>query len=245
MSTAAVDEGYATRNPVTVYRKPLGLRPAGGVPPFTDAEIARLLAAIDKPRGDKRRQSAAPAEPLPPVYRYLVRAAIETGARVGELIALDWSCADLTGRTVDIRHTYSLDEGLTAPKGRDARTIHLIPSAAHVFEEWVGLVGLRESGQVFEAPRGGYVNDDYIRKLVNAAVRDADVSEERSTVEPAAEAVPFAARDVRAEDARVGPFTSMGACANGTLRPRAADDRHVRILSQEAMLAEAAREASR
>ena len=130
---------------------------------------ACLSAAVDEGCAD-RNPVAVYRKPL-----VLRRAAVETGAWIGELVALDWKNVNLTAGRVDIRHTYSQDEGLTAPKGRDERTIHLTPAAAKIFEDWVSVVSVRESGPLFEAPRGGYVNDDYIRKLVNAAIDDAGI----------------------------------------------------------------------
>jgi integrase len=161
--TAAIDEGYADTNPVGSFRRGLRLRAQKGTPPFTDGEAARLLAALVEAEVDG-------------VYVAIVRAALELGARVGELIALDWSNVDLTGGTVKIRHTYNTVDGLTTPKDRDERDIYLTPGAEQVFADWLGTAGVEASGLVFRAPRSkGFVDVHYLRKLVLAAMTTAGI----------------------------------------------------------------------
>lgn len=160
--TAAVDEGYADRNPVGPFRKTLRLRAASGTPPYTDGEIAAIVAAMHDEE---------------PVYPMVVRAAVTTGARIGELVALDWTDINLSDGTIRIRHTWNPVDGLTAPKDRDERTVYLTPAAQAVFAGWVKHVGVQDSGPVFPAPRSkGRLNADYIRKLVNKAITTAGVA---------------------------------------------------------------------
>jgi integrase len=159
--TAAVDDGFADRNPVGSFRRGLRLRAGKGTPPYTDGEAAKLLAAL----ADEEA-----------VYVAIVRAALELGARVSELIALDWSSVDLSAGTVRIRHTYDPVDGLTAPKDRDERDVYLTAEAQQVLADWIAEVGVHSSGLVFPAPRsGGYVNADYLRKLVLAAWKPAGI----------------------------------------------------------------------
>ena len=158
--TAAVDDGYAEKNPVGPFRKALRLRAEKGTPPFTDGELARLLIAL-------RHEEA--------VYVSMVRIAVEIGARIGELIALDWTDVNLTAGKVKIRHTFS-GGVLTTPKDRDARDVYLTPRAMRIFAAWVRRVGAHEFGLVFPAPRsGGYINADYLRKLILEAMGTAGI----------------------------------------------------------------------
>ena len=162
--SAAVDEGLADKNPVTTFRKQLRLRPESGTPPYTDDEIKRLYAALT-------------GEDKEPVYRVIVEAAVETGARVGELIALDWDNVHLLGQPhIVITSTWNAVDGLTLPKDRDSRIVHLTPSAQATFARWVEKVGVQGSGPVFVAPRGGgRLNVDYMRRLINAALAKARI----------------------------------------------------------------------
>ena len=153
--------GYADRNPVGAFRKRLRLRAAKGTPPFTDAEVAKLLQALAKDA---------------PVYLAIIRASVETGARIGELIALDWRDVNLADGKIRIRHTYDAVDGLTAPKDRDTRDVYLTPAAQGGFADWIEEVGVRDSGRVFSAPRSGeYVNADYLRKIILKAMKDNSV----------------------------------------------------------------------
>jgi integrase len=160
--SAAVEEGYAERSPVGAFRKRLRLRAPAGTPAFTDGEIERLLGAM---RDEK------------PVYRMIVRAAVTTGARIGELVALDWRDVDIAAGEVKIRHTYNAVDGLTAPKDRDARTVYLTPDAGQVFADWLAEIrDAPETGCVFPAPRSGaHVDVHYLRRIIENAMTAAGI----------------------------------------------------------------------
>lgn len=160
--SAAVEEGYADRNPVGAFRKSLRLRAPAGTSPFTDGEIERLLAALQDEQA---------------VYRSIVRAALETGARIGELVALDWRDVNLSSGTMQIRHTYNPVDGLTAPKDRDTRTVYLTPEAEQVFADRLGDLGdAPEAGIAFPAPRSGsYIDVHYLRRIVQDAMSEAGI----------------------------------------------------------------------
>jgi integrase len=159
----AVTRGYADNtNALRTFRSELGLRAPKGTPPFTDGELARLLAAL-------RHEE--------PVYLAIVRLAVETGARIGELIALEWEAVDLSGGKITIRHHYDAVDGLTLPKDRDARDVYLTPRATRVLGAWIRRVGVHEAGLVFAAPRsGGHVNADYLRKIILDAMSTAGIA---------------------------------------------------------------------
>ena len=108
---------------------------------------------------------------VPSVYLAIIRASLETGARIGELIALDWCDVNLTDGKIRIRHTYDAVDGLTPPKDRDARDVYLTLPPRGRFGDWIEEVGVRDTGRVFTAPRSGeYLNADYLRKIVLAAM---------------------------------------------------------------------------
>jgi integrase-like protein len=70
--TAAVEEGYATSNPLTrKFIRDLRLRVPRGVEPYTDVELAQLWAKMETLNHQ-------------PVYLYVAKAAVVTGARLGQ-----------------------------------------------------------------------------------------------------------------------------------------------------------------
>jgi integrase len=172
--SAALDEGYLERNPLPGFKKSLRLRVAAGTPPYTDGELAALVVAVANPDPVTDDGERRPAEP---VYPMVVRAAATTGARIGELVALDWTDVKLADGTLRIRHTYDPVAGTkVAPKDNDERTVYLTPEAQQVFAEWVREAGVHDSGLVFPAPRSkAFLNVDYVRKLVNVALTQAGV----------------------------------------------------------------------
>lgn len=108
--------------------------------PFEDAELERLWAELAR---------------VEPVYLFAARFSAETGARLGELIALDWPNVDLLGGRVRIEAQYNARDGLLEPKDREPRTIFLTPHGKKVLDEWVRVVGARDEGPVFPNPDGG------------------------------------------------------------------------------------------
>ena len=146
---AAVSEGLASENPVRKLHKTARPKVAKPRPAyFEDNELGRLwLELVERP-----------------VYLALCKTAVATGMRFGELAALTWGDVDLLTREVHVRRTYDTEAGLMEPKSGEARTIDLTPQAAGVLERWLSDPGDR--GLVFEREEGGYLNDDYVRKLV-------------------------------------------------------------------------------
>ncbi len=159
--SAAVDEGLADKNPVGPFRKSLRLHAASGTPPFKDGELERLYGAM----ADEE-----------PVYLALVKVMVATGLRVGEAIALDWTSIDLTAGTLRVKHTYNWADGLTTPKDREQRTIHLTTEAEQVFANWLEVAGVHETGIVFPAPRSRtYVSATYLGSVVRSAIAAAGI----------------------------------------------------------------------
>jgi len=165
----AVDEEIATRNPVgKKFVKGLSLQiPRGLVEPYTDVELAKLWAKMNELT---RRD---------PVYLYISKAAVVTGARLGELIALDCDDLDLHAKTLKITKTWNPIDGLTTPKDRDARTLDLIPDAVTLLEKWIALVGVQPGGSpIFPAPRGkDRLNGQFVARRVDDARVKAGISD--------------------------------------------------------------------
>lgn len=160
--TAAVGDGYLDRNPVPAFIKGLRLKsPKRGKAPFEDAELDRLWAAY-------RLYEA--------VYPFVSRFSVETGARLGEIVALDWACVDLGNGRVEVLHHWDPDDGLVLPKDGEARVIHLTAEAKAVLEEWIAVVGVRTDGPLFENPiGGGRLSARQVQRRLDRAMIDAEI----------------------------------------------------------------------
>jgi integrase len=162
--TAAVDEGkdWLPANPVPVFTRKRKLKaPKRGKAPFEDAELERLWIELDKL--DEK------------VFLYAARFSLETGARLGELIALDWPNVDLLNGRVRIESQHSAGE-IIDPKDRETRTVYLTPHAKKVLDEWVHIIGARESGPVFPNPEdGGHLGRRRLQRRFQDAMTDAGV----------------------------------------------------------------------
>jgi integrase len=170
--SAAVDAEYATANPLTrKFISDLRLERPNRVESYTDVELAKLfakMAALDYEH----------------VYIYVARAAVATGARIGELVALDWDDLRLHERVLGIRRHYDPVDGMTPPKNGRPRTVYLLSDpemalvdAVGLFERWTALCGVRPGDSpIFPAPRsGGRINRGYLRRLIDKARRDASI----------------------------------------------------------------------
>jgi integrase len=120
LSVSVREYGWLQKNPVSNVTR---LEDSKGRERFlSDAERVALTATCD----------ASPLEALGP----LVRLALATGARKGELLSLEWPQVSLERRTVRFVDT----------KNGESRTVPLAPTAVEVLREWkrgrmpVGLV---------------------------------------------------------------------------------------------------------
>jgi integrase len=115
-------------------------------------------------------------ESYEPVYGFVSRFSAETGARLSEIVALEWRNVDLTNGRVLIEHTWDPTAGLVAPKSGEARTVHLTPEARAVLEEWVREVGAHDDGPVFLNPfGGGRLNPRMVGRRLDSAMVAAGV----------------------------------------------------------------------
>jgi integrase len=161
----AVDEGYALSNPLArKFIKDLRLRIPRGDEPYTDMELAKLWAKMEALKNAR-------------VYVYVAKTAVVTGARLGELIALNWDDLDLTGRTLRIHRHWDRVDGMTVPKDGEPRTVNLIPPAVEVFERWTELAGVQPGDSpIFPAPRSrDRLNGQYVSRRVDDAREKAGI----------------------------------------------------------------------
>jgi integrase len=158
----AIGDGYLETNPVPAFTRSTKLKaPKRGKAPFEDAELERLWTELGKL--DEK------------VYLYACKFSAETGARLGELLALDWTNVDLLRGRVLIEHQWDDREGLIEPKDREARTLYLTPQARDVLAKWVKVVGVRDEGPVFAAPDGGRLGRRVLQRRFNDAMEKAGI----------------------------------------------------------------------
>ena len=157
---AASAEGYASENVVRGLHKTSRPKVTKSRPSyFADDELARLW----------------PELAYRPLMLALLKTAVGTGARFGELAALDWDHVDLLAGDLHIACSFSEGFGVTAPKSGEARTVDLVPATAKVLEDWYtqsggeGLVFAREED-------GGYLTSSYVlRRVLIPALKRAGV----------------------------------------------------------------------
>ena len=155
----AVRWGYMTKNPADDVDPPKVH--TGEVTPLTREEARGFLEAV---RGDR--------------LEALYVAALHTGLRQGELLALRWEDLDLEARTLQVRRTVTKDGGKLAvgptktAKGR-RRTVKLTADAVaslrgHLARQLEEIDGLGDSfqdrGLVFCTSRGTFINPTNLRK---------------------------------------------------------------------------------
>jgi integrase len=139
----AVDQGWLTRNPVIGIRRPKAT--PGRTRFLSDDERTALLDASD----------ASEWEHL----GLLARLALSTGARLGELMALEWERIDIKGKAARI----------ATSKNDQPRTLPLVPAVVERLEKMVRPI---KGGLLFPSPRDS--DKPYeMRKPWNAAVKAA------------------------------------------------------------------------
>lgn len=93
-------------------------------------------------------------------YEALFRAALETGLRLGELLALRW--ADVEGRAFVVRRTYSSDTGRVQEQPKSASGRRKVPISSELLE---ALGPRRPSAElVFPARAGGVLSPSSVRR---------------------------------------------------------------------------------
>jgi integrase len=116
---SAVTEGLIARNPVQslpAQHRPQAAKAEAAY--FENDELPRLFAALE--RND----------------RHLVRLAVMSGMRAGELIALEWGDVNIGERSIRVRRAYKDGFGVSAPKSKTSlRTVHLTSEGVAVLED--------------------------------------------------------------------------------------------------------------
>jgi integrase len=162
--TVAVDEdkGYLDKNPVPGFTKKQRLKaPRRGKAPFEDSELERLWTAYRS---------------YEPVYGASARFAAESGLRLGEIVALDWTHVDLSGGRVFVEWGWDEEAGKIPPKDGEARHVYLTKEGRAVLEEWIGVVGAHDEGPVFPNPiGGGRLVARQVQRRIGTAMEDAGV----------------------------------------------------------------------
>src|SRR5207248_248288 len=100
---------------------------------------------------------------------YLCKAAVTTGLRLGELIALERKDVNLADRTVTVAKTYTPGIGITTPKNRKGRTVHLSEDAVRVLRDWVEAQSaklFKSNTQLFQNSQGGYLDQSTVTKRI-------------------------------------------------------------------------------
>lgn len=134
---------HVPENPVKLVKRPR-IAP-GRDRRLLPGEEALLLAACEA-----SRSTGVPI---------LVRLAIETAMRLGELLALEWKHIDLTRRTAHLPHT----------KNGHARTVPLSPAAVALLESWPRSL----TGRVFpQWTRPDSVENVWRRAVARAGLED-------------------------------------------------------------------------
>lgn len=156
---AAVRKNYAPRNPCELVDES-ELARVPKLPPahFTDSELERIVSELDG------------------IFRALVLSAAATGLRLGELSALRWKHVRLVAREMTVERSYTVGLGEGPPKGRQQRTVDLVPEAERVLVEWLASRGdPGEDELVFPSLRGGYLSDTTVRRTLYEAMERAGV----------------------------------------------------------------------
>jgi integrase len=169
----AVRQGLISRNPVDSLD--VSQRPGAEhteAPYFTDEELPVLLAALSD------------------YDRPLVKLALLTGMRRGELLALRWSHVDLLNGTIHVRVAYTDGLGVSAPKSqRSIREVELTGAAVTVLQELLQAQGLQDDDVLLFPPlvptedgyRHGY---DIARRVLYPAMKRAGIPRDGQHLTP-------------------------------------------------------------
>jgi integrase len=162
--TVAVGDRYLEVNPVPAFTKASKLKPPKrGKAPFEDGELERLWMELGIEDAER-------------VYLYACRFSAETGLRLGELIALDWTNVDLLTGRIRVEHQWDDATGaLIEPKDRETRVVYLTPHARTVLDEWTTLVGVQTEGPVFPSPAGGRLGRRVLQRRFVEAMEGAGI----------------------------------------------------------------------
>lgn len=139
----AIKRGWASANPCKLVDKPRRADADGDVHFLEQAEIDALLAAT-------------PEDDLGGVERAMYLAAVMTGMRQGELLALRWEDVDWTARRVRVRRNFVRGEYGTPKSKRSTRSIPLADRlAGELHAHWTRTEYAADEDLVFAHPHTG------------------------------------------------------------------------------------------
>lgn len=181
INTARKDWGIHVDNPVMAMRRPKPSKARERR--LIGDEEQRLLAALEDHEGpDGYRQGSRN-----PWIKPLVRLAIETAMRRGELLSLDWKAIDLEARTAHLPDT----------KNGDSRTVPLSSMAIAILRDLKGSGDKeRKAGAVFP------ISEDSVKKAWQRALARARKTYEKDCEEAGTTAVPGYLQNLRLHDIR-------------------------------------------
>lgn len=165
---AAVQRRYAAENPV------------------------KTLTRGERPKAKKNEAAYYENDELPKLFaefrdfdKPLFEAALKTGMRLGELLALTWGDVNLTEQTIRVTKSYTAGFGVTDPKTEAGkRTVDIENGTVKLFGDLLKELGEDfppDNALVFPNTAGGYRDANWIRHQLFRAMERAGVPRVGST----------------------------------------------------------------
>jgi integrase len=140
------------------------------------------LTPGERPRAEKNEAAYFEHDELPKLFsefrdfdRPLFLAALKTGMRLGELLALTWGDVNLGERTIRVTKSYTAGIGVTPPKTEAGkRTVDIENGAVTLFEALIEQLGdvPSDDALVFPSTSGSYRSGSWIdRQLYKGMAR--------------------------------------------------------------------------
>jgi integrase len=166
----------------------------------------------------KARNVRGSGDPQPPAgLPPRAKAAVVTGARLGELIALDWTTSTSPATCSRSVITTTPSTARRCPRTARRERWALIPPAVKLFESWTALVGVRPGASpIFSALRGERLNGHYVSRRADS--RDVRPNLLRARPGSAMGAVPARAQLARPHAERVRPLVGHRCARRGRAR---------------------------
>lgn len=166
----AEKRAYIARNPFPTAIKEAGRDKARDITPFTKAEIARLLSAIEQ-RGKGRRRVTA-------LLRALVYLSAFCGLRKGESLALTDKAIDFDRGVIRITQGWTAPDTIGKPKTPHAvREVPLPPVVADALRAWEPFKVKNPRGLIFRTATGRQpFNGDFYTGAWGRALERADIA---------------------------------------------------------------------
>lgn len=159
---------------------------------LADSNPVRELPPAQRPRPERKEAAYFENEELPRLfeqlteepYRTLCLAALKTGMRQGELIALRWGDVDLEQATIRVRRSYTGGH-LGTPKNRERRDVDLISDVVTLLTHWnAGASDVASESLVFPSANTGFLSPTLLlKKQLYPAMRAAGIERTGPTLE--------------------------------------------------------------